>query len=1285
MTFQRGSAIGLVTSSVAPYVYYLGNKRFIAASIGHQYVIYDGDTLRIEFVSATFEEPIRALCASQPDGNVVVAFGRSLALISRSNTRLWHSQVAGSAAASPLLDVRFFGELVLAVSRTAVHVFDTTTGDLLGQFARGKFDLDVIDDGSKEQGKRESKPKRKVKQKRKGDVIQGDEAREDETGGDESSVRWPAPEFEVGGFYGASALLHHIGRINEWLVGGSACRLALMDPVDTRCLKRFDGIRGWLSAKLAVAARTLAYQASGLARPSSMACDDFEIDCITAVPLESRVAILAISPRGTSRDDISPKKPSPTESSVVVFDQEADKVLLAFDLKHASRVTVLAAQELGLAEGKTLLLYAGFESGKIAVIDVMAAGGGTGNIDVSQEGEGGGSGSGSVACAVRMFDAHTDRVTLLRVEADGLVISAGADNSIRMFQAVYRDGLDSLEFRPVKERVGFGGIINQMAFYELGREGQSASTVEGKDILVSSYTTSQPLINGSSTSGLGSGRTRCEVGKVSFVQAQQHRLFTQKKSLRSLSSNTHIWRNAIHSLPMCVSMTYNVNRHYDWPNCVTCHHNLHQAMLWSVKDGSLVPAVLQRPDGRGQTASSLQNLLITGGLSRSMAQLARLEEEPVARLSRKAAATAACISPCGHFVVVGYRDGQLHKFSLQSRRHLGAFKRPHDADSNLLHNLASTSYVKGAGAEAEVRIRGSDGSKMERMKDMGLKSIFEPNANRLARKRRAFREEIMRETIDRKAALEKGDIAHDAVVLNAHKCSIDFIHITPFGKVITASTERPEENPGRRNGDREAAERLVVREWDLTTKQLLVSFNVSPLLNRRNTPVRFSQLLISSVHLVCTVEWDTGDGKKSQVILVDLMRRMVVRRYSEIAGEVTCLRVSPNNAWISVATTDSHLYTYDVKSALLISWLSFPSPIRTFTFHPSFSHLITSHALKDNATRKDDLVPQGALYSWINLEAFENVTTRVKEYRKVTAPTPVDALQSSVAADDDALDSGACSPLQPENPTALDIQVPSMSKWSSAQLKLLLAWDKIKAKEGATDYDSLFADAQSDLPFFLYAEQSLSAAPNTPASVLSTAASEGPDAASLGALEIARSPLEKLIESGKGTGKGTEKGIEKGIGKGIQREMAMKILEELEGSKIPVIHEWVESLMPLQSEGEMVRRSLQLAVQLFLHWVHQKSRMDLVQALLSLFLKMHTLTLCELLQDGEETMATTKTGKAEKEGGEEKAEDRESWAAVKGALRELAQGTDTRWAPLHSEVDSLICSLKHLTLVQFAV
>ncbi|KAK1934858.1 WD domain, G-beta repeat containing protein [Babesia divergens] len=73
-------------------------------------------------------------------------------------------------------------------------------------------------------------------------------------------------------------------------------------------------------------------------------------------------------------------------------------------------------------------------------------------------------------------------------------------------------------------------------------------------------------------------------------------------------------------------------RHYDWPNIATCHQNTHVVHLWSGHRGALAEGVIKAPN---------------------MAETA----------------TAVCISSCGNYVVVGYINGQLHLFNLQSTNH----------------------------------------------------------------------------------------------------------------------------------------------------------------------------------------------------------------------------------------------------------------------------------------------------------------------------------------------------------------------------------------------------------------------------------------------------------------------------------------------------------------------------------------------------------------------------------------------------------------------------------------
>ncbi|OEH75104.1 wd g-beta repeat-containing protein [Cyclospora cayetanensis] len=144
---------------------------------------------------------------------------------------------------------------------------------------------------------------------------------------------------------------------------------------------------------------------------------------------------------------------------------------------------------------------------------------------------------------------------------------------------------------------------------------------------------------------------RGHLGFTSMIQQQQNCIFSQKNLKSKLQS--------VRRLRGIVSMSFSSWRHFDWATIATAHERTHQVFLWSAKNKALEPRVLQPPSRAGVSA------------------------EP---------ATAVCCSSCGSFCFVGYADGRMHKFNLQSCLHRGEFVRTEGP----LANARSTDNTMGA-------------------------------------------------------------------------------------------------------------------------------------------------------------------------------------------------------------------------------------------------------------------------------------------------------------------------------------------------------------------------------------------------------------------------------------------------------------------------------------------------------------------------------------------------------------------------------------------------------------
>ncbi|XP_053990390.1 WD repeat-containing protein 36-like [Hylaeus volcanicus] len=206
---------------------------------------------------------------------------------------------------------------------------------------------------------------------------------------------------------------------------------------------------------------------------------------------------------------------------------------------------------------------------------------------------------------------HAPITTLTAIEKEPLIVSASHSNSIILWVFDYHRNNELP--RELRSRKGFCCPITSLEFYD----------PNGKDLLCSGYLDA------------------CFFGFISTFQQHQNSIFSQKKSLHKITQG---WRKPLSHLTEMTCMAFTYSRHYDWPNILTCHKNLSSVFLWSAHDKILVSRTFNLPVEKRQV------------------------------LKKSLVATAVAISRCGQYAVVGYHDGSLHKFNVQSGLYRGEFQ-----------------------------------------------------------------------------------------------------------------------------------------------------------------------------------------------------------------------------------------------------------------------------------------------------------------------------------------------------------------------------------------------------------------------------------------------------------------------------------------------------------------------------------------------------------------------------------------------------------------------------------
>jgi len=233
-------------------------------------------------------------------------------------------------------------------------------------------------------------------------------------------------------------------------------------------------------------------------------------------------------------------------------------------------------------------------------------------------------------------------INLISMPRSTLLLTSGDDNSLVLW--AFDDNKGPGGPRVYRKRQGFHGTASSITTYN--------DEDTGTQLLVSAHSNLFPLtrqdlesdpdkyVNGSVVSSLGYQST---------VQRHVVRPFSQK-SKRNQSQHL----NTIIDQKCCYA------RHWDWANVVSIHFNDPFAYLWSFKDQCISNRVIKLP--YEQVARSFA---LTPKVSKQDGK--RIQVYPTGASTPDA--TSVAIDKSGSFVYIGYRDGQLHQYTLQGGFH----------------------------------------------------------------------------------------------------------------------------------------------------------------------------------------------------------------------------------------------------------------------------------------------------------------------------------------------------------------------------------------------------------------------------------------------------------------------------------------------------------------------------------------------------------------------------------------------------------------------------------------
>ncbi|KAH7647037.1 hypothetical protein FG379_002728 [Cryptosporidium bovis] len=231
------------------------------------------------------------------------------------------------------------------------------------------------------------------------------------------------------------------------------------------------------------------------------------------------------------------------------------------------------------------------------------------------------------ARAIHILESvHESKVVKIQfVPGVSIFVTSGCDNALLEFV------IDNIERPPreLRSRRGHLNSIGKMVFY-------NALPEKSCDLLCfSNYKNCGYL------------------GKTSTIQQHQNRIFSQNSLKKKFNEKQQFPFNRI---PPIIDFSFSESRHYDWPNIVTIHEGMHEVFIWSGHNFALTQRLL-----------TLDNNFISNGNKQSKYGHSQNNYHGLTAKRRALPlAKAVSVSECGNYVVVGYENGSVYRFNLQS-------------------------------------------------------------------------------------------------------------------------------------------------------------------------------------------------------------------------------------------------------------------------------------------------------------------------------------------------------------------------------------------------------------------------------------------------------------------------------------------------------------------------------------------------------------------------------------------------------------------------------------------
>ena len=592
-----------------------------------------------------------------------------------------------------------------------------------------------------------------------------------------------------------------------------------------------------------------------------------------------------------------------------------------------------------------------------------------------------------------------------------------------------------------------------------------------------------------------------------------------------------------------------------WSNIVTCHDNDAAAYAWSFSRKAL--------DRRRLLKNDKNNL---------------------------SACTCVSLSACGNFVVLGFADGSIEKFNMQSSFFRGAFPAP-----------SSKRKATGGGAGIQSTSSSSSSKKPKHEFNFLNHENSSNNNNNKSKKNKKKSSAGSESGFDPKESGSAG---------KAHEGAVVGVAVDGMNRVLVS-----------------VGADAKVHFWHFSSHQLLSTIEL-------DSPV-YRLTFHKGSDLLAVVTEDL------RIRVIDLHTSRVVRKFGNVPAGVTDLLFSPDGKWLVVSAMDATVRVFDLASGLLLDWFRFSSPATSLSFSPKSEFLLSTHS------------GHLGLFIWVNRSYFSSVYSS-------GPPSNPGALALPVAGSTDLLQQNQQQQLSLQT-QALDSKQQQDEEDSSASDS-----DRTDSEnsEDSDDSDSSDSNDATD-PFGLVGFSSDSLNDSTKSNLISLSglpksrwvnltqleqikqrnkpieAPKKPDnapffLASVSGLQPALAPVEVKEESAADQAKSLSQILNLGAD-GIRmksrliellEDMRVKLTSQAEGeneeeSKTRAeadVTAYLSELPPSQLDAEIRGLGLDmtyeeeevgLMLDYFLAAVKSRQTFELVQALMNLFLKVHSETICK--------------------------------------------------------------------------